>query len=149
MQEINSTENPTRGHAPVHCAYDQMVAVDKLRPHPRSPQRHTKAQVEFMAGIIRSNGFRRPITVSSRSSFIIRGHLRYLAVKLLGITKAPVDFQDYSTDTAELIDLQIESLLTMRRRYTAQGNDFMVEGIDNIITCLLDMLRGHEGRTGP
>src|SRR5262249_14764674 len=58
---------------PVHCAYDQLVRVADLKPHPKNPNTHSAAQVAAIAAVIEGNGWRAPITVSNRSGFITRG----------------------------------------------------------------------------
>jgi len=79
----------------IHCAYDQLVRVADLKPHPKNPSTHSAAQVAAIAAVIEGNGWRAPITVSNRSGFITRGHGRLEAVTLLGCEQVPVDFQDY------------------------------------------------------
>ncbi len=121
--ERSSTPTP-----PVHCAHTQIVRLDSLKPHPRNPNRHPKAQVELLAKIITTTGWRAPITVSTRSGKIIRGHARLEAAKTAGITEAPVDFQDYADEAAELADLvadnQIAELSHMdRQTLTAIARD--------------------------
>jgi len=112
--ERSSTPTP-----PVHCAHTQIVRLDSLTPHPRNPNRHPKAQIELLAKIIVTTGWRAPITVSNRSDFIIRGHARLEAAKTAGLAEVPVDFQDYPDDAAELADLvadnQIAELSHMDR----------------------------------
>jgi ParB-like chromosome segregation protein Spo0J len=90
---------------PVYCAYDEMVAVEKLRPHPKNPNQHPESQVELLAALIRAHGWRAPVTVSNRSGLVVRGHCRLLAARFLGLEKAPVDYQDYESDEQETADL--------------------------------------------
>lgn len=91
--------------AEVFCAYDDMVLVDDLRPNPRNPNRHPQSQIELLAKIIKENGWRAPITVSTRSGYIVRGHGRLMAAKLAGLEECPVDYQDYESDEQEVQDL--------------------------------------------
>lgn len=90
---------------PVKCAYDELVSIRDLRPHPRNPNKHSEKQVALLAKIIAAQGWRLPITVSTRSGYIIRGHARLLAAQQLGIEHCPVDYQDYDSDEAEWADL--------------------------------------------
>lgn len=90
---------------PVFCACTEMVAIGDLKPNPRNPNRHPKKQVEILAKVIRGNGWRAPITVSNRSGFIVKGHGRLLAARLLKVKTVPVDRQDYESDEQELADL--------------------------------------------
>ncbi|MBU4246983.1 MAG: ParB/Srx family N-terminal domain-containing protein [Verrucomicrobia bacterium] len=85
----------------IHCAYDKLIALDKLRPHPRNPNTHPKKQVDLLAEIIRRQGWRAPIVVSKRSGFIVAGHCRLQAAQAAGLKVAPVNFQDFPTDEAE------------------------------------------------
>jgi len=89
----------------VKCAYDEMVSVKKLIPNSRNPNKHPKKQIEMLARIIEVQGWRAPITVSSRSGFIVRGHGRFEAARLLKCREVPVDFQDYGSDQEEWADL--------------------------------------------
>lgn len=89
----------------VYCAYDEMIAIEKLIPSPRNPNTHPQKQIELLAKIIKNQGWRAPITVSNRSGFVIRGHGRLLAAQLLGVEQVPVDHQDYATEAEEWADL--------------------------------------------
>ena len=89
----------------VKCAHDEMVPVEKLVPNPRNPNKHPAKQIELLAKIIGAQGWRAPITVSTRSGFIVRGHGRYDAAGKLGCESVPVDFQDYGNEAEEWADL--------------------------------------------
>jgi len=89
----------------IHCAYDELVSVIALVPHPRNPNQHPEKQIELLSKIIEHQGWRAPITVSTRSGFMIRGHGRLMAAKHLGLTHVPVDMQDYQTEAEEWADL--------------------------------------------
>src|ERR671931_1496570 len=89
----------------IHCAYDQLVRVADLKPHPKNPNTHTAAQIASIAAVIEGNGWRAPITVSNRSGFITRGHGRLEAALLLAVDQVPVDFQDYESEQAEIADM--------------------------------------------
>jgi ParB-like chromosome segregation protein Spo0J len=89
----------------VYCAYDNIELVDSLKPNPNNPNRHPTAQIELLAKILKHQGWRAPITVSRRSGLIVRGHARRLAAIEAGSGYAPVDYQDYDNDEAELADL--------------------------------------------
>lgn len=89
----------------VRCAYDELVPLIKLVPNPRNPNKHPESQIRLLAKIIEAQGWRAPITVSTRSGFIVRGHGRYEAAKAVKADAAPVDFQDYATEAEEWADL--------------------------------------------
>src|SRR2546425_10947841 len=95
----------------IHCAYDQLVRVADLKPHPKNPNTHSAAQVAAIAAVTEGNGWRAPITVSNRSGFITRGHGRLEAATLLGCEQVPVDFQDYTSEQAELADMLADNHL--------------------------------------
>ena len=89
----------------VYCASDEIVETDSLKPNPRNPNRHPEAQVKMLAHIIAEQGWRAPITVSRRSGYIVRGHARRLASYEAGSRYAPIEWQDYDNDSAEMADL--------------------------------------------
>lgn len=92
------------GEIPVFCAFDEIVPLDELRPNPKNPNRHPGDQVELLARVIKEQGWRQPVKVSTRSGLIVSGHGRYEAALLLGCP-VPVDFQDYPGEAEEMADL--------------------------------------------
>lgn len=94
-----SVSSPT-----VECAFGKMLPIAELQEHPRNPKKHPRKQIDLLAKVISSQGWRSPITVSTRSGFIVRGHGRLAAAKKLGLVEVPVDFQNYPSDEAELAD---------------------------------------------
>ena len=40
----------------IHCAYDQLVRVADLKPHPKNPNTHSAAQIPAIAAVIEGNG---------------------------------------------------------------------------------------------
>ena len=90
---------------PVFCAHTEMVDIDKLIPNPRNPNRHPEGQIKLLAKIIRGQGFRNAIVVSKRSGFVIKGHGRLDAAKLLEMPQVPVDFQNYESEAEEWADM--------------------------------------------
>lgn len=99
------------GTIPVYCAHTEIVSLAKLVPNPRNPNQHPEAQVRALAHVIEGNGWRQPITVSTRSGFVVKGHGRLLAARHLGLDAAPVDFQDYATEAEEWADLIADNRL--------------------------------------
>ena len=90
---------------PIFCAHDELVAIERVIGNPRNPNTHPVSQIELLAKIISAQGWRAPITVSTRSGFVVRGHGRLAAARLLGAESVPVDFQDYVSEAAEYADL--------------------------------------------
>ncbi len=96
---------------PVYCAHDQIVDVAELVPNPKNPNTHPDSQVQLLGRIIRSAGWRQPITVSTRSGFIVKGHGRLAAALLEGMKEVPVDYQAYATEADEYADLVADNRL--------------------------------------
>jgi len=121
----------------VHCSYSELVDVVKLVEHPNNPNQHDKRQVELLARIIKAQGWRNPITVSKRSGFIVSGHGRLAAAKLLNEKQVPVDYQDFKNDAdetahlladnrvAELAELDFKSVGELLKEL--QNQDFELE----------------------
>lgn len=83
------------------CAFDHLADVTELVPNPRNPKRHPERQLEILARVIRHQGWRSPVVVSDRSGFIVAGHGRYEAAKLLGLKQVPVNLQHFETEADE------------------------------------------------
>ena len=90
---------------PVYCAHDALVDVTTLVQNPKNPNQHPDNQIQLLGRIIRQAGWRAPITVSTRSGFIVKGHGRLAAALLEGFEVAPVDYQNYATEAEEYADL--------------------------------------------
>ena len=139
-----ATPEPPPQHAgiAVHCAHARMVDVVELIPNPRNPNKHGDKQVAMLAKIIRHQGWRAPITVSKRSGFIVTGHGRLEAAKLLQVQTVPVDFQDFATEAdewahlvadnriAELADIDGGELSGLLKELEAAGMDLDLAGFD-------------------
>lgn len=93
------------GGIPVFCAFDKIVPIADVVGNPKNPNRHPDTQIELLAQIIKSQGWRAPITVSNRSGFVVRGHGRLAAAVKLGVSEVPIDYQSYSNDAEEWADL--------------------------------------------
>ena len=85
----------------IDCAFDELVPLEKLVPHPRNTNRHSIEQINALAKLINAHGFRYPIVVSKRSGFIVSGHGRLDALKALKEETAPVDYQDFASEAEE------------------------------------------------
>lgn len=93
------------GEIPVYCAYDKAVPVEEVCPNPQNPNHHPEEQVQLLAAVIQKRGWRAPVTVSTRSGMVVRGHGRLMAAIHAGLSYVPVDFQHYESEEAELADL--------------------------------------------
>lgn len=105
MNETESKEYPMADGVPVMCSYTKLVDTADMTENPRNPNRHPKYQLERLAEIIQEQGWRQPITVSTLSGHITKGHGRLAAARLAGLRQVPVDFQDYESEAAEWADM--------------------------------------------
>lgn len=88
----------------IECSYKKLVEVSALKEHPSNRNKHPEKQIKALAKIIAKVGQRTPIVVSNQSGFIVKGHGRLGAIKLLGWDKCAVDYQDYKDELEELND---------------------------------------------
>ncbi len=88
-QLSNAAERAKINHVNVFCAYDEIVQIEELKPNPKNPNTHPDEQIKMLADIIAQTGWRAPITVSTRSGFIVKGHGRLKAAQLAGCESAP------------------------------------------------------------
>jgi DNA modification methylase len=95
----------------VKCAYDKLVSIKDLKPHPKNPNRHSKDQITRLAEIISYQGIRRPVRISNRSGFITAGHGLVDALKYLGQKDAPVNYQDYQDEDQEYADIVADNAI--------------------------------------
>lgn len=111
LSEYKTTAEPKAyaGGVPVFCAHDAIVPLKDLTPNPRNPNQHPPEQIKALGAIIRATGWRAPITVSTRSGFIVKGHGRMMAAQLEDMTEAPVDYQEYASEAEELADLTADN----------------------------------------
>ena len=86
---------------PVFCAHDAIVPIKDLQPNPKNPNQHPPEQIKLLASVIRATGWRGPITVSTRSGYIVKGHGRLMAAELDDLKEAPVDYQNYASEAEE------------------------------------------------
>jgi DNA modification methylase len=98
-------ETLLKSSIPVFCANHKLVSIEEVIPNPRNPNSHPDEQIALLAKIIKGNGWRSPIVVSKRSGFIVKGHGRLLAAKLLRCEVVPVDYQEYENEALEFADM--------------------------------------------
>jgi ParB-like chromosome segregation protein Spo0J len=99
------------GKIAVWCAFDELVPVPDLKPHPKNPNQHTEEQIRILAKIIKNSGWRESITVSKLSGYITKGHGRMMAAVEMGAKQVPVQFQNYTDRSAELQDLAVDNII--------------------------------------
>lgn len=144
---------------PVYCKYDALVDPEKLVPNPNNPNKHPERQIELLSRIIRGQGWRAAITVSNRSGYIVRGHGRLQAAKILNVTQVPVEYQDYANEAeehadmiadnklAELAEIDKKMLKVLVADIKAADFDVSLTGIDS--EELMKLLADNEGVPSP
>lgn len=95
----------------IRCAHTHVVDPSSLKPHPQNPNRHPAKQLEVYVGILAYQGWRRAITVSSRSGFVTKGHGALEAALSAGQTEVPIDWQDYPDEASEFADIVADNQL--------------------------------------
>lgn len=83
-------------------AVPRMVDISTLKMHPKNTEIYGEEDVTALAQSIEESGWIKPLTVSRRSGFIVSGHRRRLAGLQIGLTELPVEYEDFSTEEAEL-----------------------------------------------
>jgi len=127
----------------INCAYKKLVKVADLVKHPRNPNTHSPKQIELLAKILKSTGFRSPIVVSERSGFIVKGHGRLESAIKAGFDSVPVDVQNYESEAeewsdmiadnriAELSELDSTTLKDLLEELDTGENDLDLTGFDS------------------
>ncbi len=159
-QKPDGIERARAGLIPIWCAFDDVIALDRLKPHPKKNNVHPDRQIELLSRIIMVTGWRAPITVSTLSGHVTKGHGKLAAAIFAGFGSAPVEFQHYEDEAAEISDLladnkiaelsyldeeETKALLIDLKEY---GADFELAGfelseVDRILTF------GTRGKTDP
>lgn len=85
----------------IHCKYTELKNPAELVEHPKNPNKHEDRQIDALAKIIKHQGWRNPIVVSSRSGYVVAGHGRLLAAKKLRAESVPVDIQKFDDEAQE------------------------------------------------
>ena len=95
----------------VFCAFDEIVDISKLKENPQNPNTHPKEQIKLLAEIIKRTGWRAPITVSTLSGFIVKGHGRLQAAHAAGLKQCPVEYQNFQDEAEEMAALLADNKL--------------------------------------
>src|SRR5215469_12825744 len=72
--------------------------VNRLKPDPANPRRHSRTQIRQIAKSIEAFGFNVPVLVDAELN-VIAGHGRIQAASALGMTQLPIVCLDYLTPT--------------------------------------------------
>lgn len=118
---------------PVWCSHDKLVDISELVPNPRNNNTHGDLQVALLAKIIRNQGWRNPIVVSTRSGFVIKGHGRMMAAEMLKVEKVPVDYQDYSSEAAEYADLLADNKIAQYAEFDQKMTKDLLSDLDSLM----------------
>ncbi len=89
----------------VNCSFDEMRDLVTLQPNPLNYNIHSDKQIDLLAKILKHQGWRKSITVSKRSGFVVCGHGTIKAALKNGWDKAPVDLQDFKSEADEYAHL--------------------------------------------
>lgn len=86
------------------CAYTKLVPISEIKYHPKNPNIHPQTQIKKLAEDIKCIWFRDAPIVSKRSGFLITGHGRVEALRVLGETEVPIQEQDFESARANTHD---------------------------------------------
>jgi hypothetical protein len=120
----------------VYCAYDKILDIDKVVENPRNPNTHPEKQVELLAKII-AEGWRRPITISKRSGYVVAGAGRLRAARELNLVEVPVEYQDYASEAVELAALLADNQIST---YAELSKPMLKDILNDIVTGELKSL---------
>ena len=113
----------------IRCACNDIILVKDIKPHPYNRVVHPDKQIKALAKIISKNGQRSPIVISKLSGYVVKGHGRLEAIKLLGWEKCAVDFQDYESELEEFNDRIADNEIA---RYAEFQKDAFLEDLKKL-----------------
>jgi hypothetical protein len=73
----------------------KLVEIKNIIPNPRNRNKHSDDQIKRLCEIIKYQGFRSPLIISNQSNFLVVGHGRLMAARVLGLDKLPCVYQDF------------------------------------------------------
>lgn len=112
----------------IECTFEKMVPIAKVIPNPKNPNKHSTEQIEWLARIIEAHGWRHPITISKRSGFIVAGHCRLEAAKVLKCKTVPVDMQHFESEAEEHAVMMADNFIAeLAETDTLQVHDLLIE----------------------
>ena len=139
---MSTAELPKIGDITVYCSHDEIIDIMKVIPNPKNPNTHPERQIEILSQIIKAQGWRKPITVSKRSGFVVSGHGRLKAALLLGAEKVPVDYQHYANEAEEYADLVADNRIA---ELSEIDEDLLIDVLNEINDTDIDtILTGYE-----
>ena len=110
-----------------------MLAVSELKAkkHPKNPKQHPKEQIENFKKILEHQGIRRPIVISKRSGLIVAGHGLLDTLEVMKCDKAPVDYQEFTTEADELAHMVADNKLAELGRINEQAVSQIIVSIES------------------
>lgn len=78
---------------------NEIVEITSLKPNPKNPRTATGPAMDRLKRQISKLGQYKPIIVDTRTGMIIGGHMRYEALKALGVQKVFVSYITSENDT--------------------------------------------------
>ena len=90
----------------------KMVSIESIVPNPKNNNLHPPEQIKKLAKVIEYQGFREPLVVSNRSGFLICGHGRLQAAKLLKLDSVPVMYQDFESEAQEYAHMTADNTIS-------------------------------------
>jgi len=91
MKKTTTETKPkaTAAGVPVYCAHDAIIRAADLKPNPKNPNKHPDEQIERLGAVIRGNGWRNPITVSTRSGLVVKDTADFWPQFMKDLTRSP------------------------------------------------------------
>lgn len=84
----------------VHCHFTELRNAATIAAHAKNYRRHPQDQITRLVGLIKANGWRRPVVVSGLSGRIITGHGLVAAGTFMG-DSVPVEVQQFADEAEE------------------------------------------------
>lgn len=117
------------GTMKIRCAYDNLVKLSDLKPHPKNRNVHHLDQIERLSKILEYQGWRYPIKVSNLSGFVTSGHGRIMAAELNKWESVPVNYQDYDNEEMEYADVQADNAISSWAELSFSGINSDLENL--------------------
>ena len=149
----SSEPTPTTSERQLSVEYK---SINSLKPYPGNPRTHPKKQIRQIARSIEEYGFTNPILVDG-TDWIIAGHARFEAAKLLGLEKIPTIQIDHPNEEQkralriadnkiaenaawdmDILAIELQSLIEIDADFDITMTGFETPEIDLIIKSLSD-----------
>ena len=97
----------------IHCKYDDLLELNKFKPHPKNRNKHSKEQIDRLVKLYGYHGIRHPIIVSKLSGYIVAGHGRLEAARKAKLPTFPVVYQEFENEEKEYAFLQADNAIAL------------------------------------